>query len=251
MSLSTAAPTEIYESGDSALRVVAISGASEQNWRTVHGLAAWLESCGAEGLHGAVPTYDSVLVEFDPVLVSARQMRAFVKLGLLELSHAGAPANAPREFDVPVVYGGEYGPDLEKVAEYQGIPVDEVVRLHTEKTYTVRCLGAPAGSPMMDGPAFPKPVPRLKDPRLSVPAGAVAVAGRQAVIAPAVAPGGWCVIGQTPLSVLNIRREPLVPYKPGDILRFRQIPAQEFGDFVGLELAPLELPSGLELEPQP
>lgn len=238
MSVLTAAPTEIYESGDSALRVVALAEASEDNWLTVHRLADWLESCGAEGLHGAVPTYDSVLVEFDPVLVSARQVRAFVKLGLLEMGRSAGAATAPREFDVPVVYGGDYGPDLEKVAEYQGIDTEEVIGLHTEKTYTVRCLGAPAGSPMMDGPAFPKPVPRLKDPRLSVPAGAVAVAGRQAVIAPAAAPGGWCVIGQTPLTVLNIRREPLVPYKPGDILRFRRIGAGDFDSYVGRELEP-------------
>ena len=241
MSVLTAAPTEIYESGDSALRVVAISENSEDNWLTVHGLADWLENCGAEGLYGAVPTYDSVLVEFDPIMVSARQIRAFVKLGLLELGRIGESAQAPRQFDVPVVYGGEYGPDLERVAEHQGISVDDVIGLHTGKTYTVRCLGAPAGSPMMDGPAFPKPVPRLKDPRLAVPAGAVSVAGRQAVIAPAMAPGGWCVIGQTPLSVLNIRREPLVPYKPGDILKFRQIPADEFCRFAGLELAPQEM----------
>jgi KipI family sensor histidine kinase inhibitor len=126
------------------------------------------------------------------------------------------------------------------VAGHQGISTEDVIRLHTEKTYTIRCLGAPAGSPMMDGPAFPKPVPRLKDPRLSVPAGAVSVAGRQAVIAPAVAPGGWCVIGQTPLSVLNIRKEPLVPYKPGDVLRFRRITAEEFSFFDGQELQPLE-----------
>jgi KipI family sensor histidine kinase inhibitor len=241
MSVLTAAPTEIYESGDSALRVVAISEASEDNWLTVHRLADWLESCGAEGLHGAVPTYDSVLVEFDPILVSARQVRAFVKLGLMEIAHAGGSLRAPREFNVPVVYGGEYGPDLGRVAEFQGVDPEEIIRLHTEKTYTVRCLGAPAGSPMMDGPAFPKPVPRLKDPRLSVPAGAVAVAGRQAVIAPAVAPGGWCVIGQTPLSVLNIRREPLVPYKPGDVLRVRQIHAEDFHTFAGMDLEPLAL----------
>lgn len=238
MSVLTAAPTEIYESGDSALRVVALAEAREDNWLTVHRLADWLESCGAEGLHGAVPTYDSVLVEFDPVLVSARQVRAFVKLGLLEMGRSAGASAGPREFDVPVVYGGEFGPDLENVAAYQGISTEEVIRLHTEKTYTVRCLGAPAGSPMMDGPAFPKPVPRLKDPRLSVPAGAVAVAGRQAVIAPASAPGGWCVIGQTPLTVLNIRREPLVPYKPGDILRFRGIEAGEFDSYVGQELEP-------------
>ncbi|MHC6222778.1 5-oxoprolinase subunit B family protein [Arthrobacter sp. MMS24-S77] len=238
MSVLTAAPTEIYESGDSALRVVALAEASEDNWLTVHRLADWLESCGAEGLYGAVPTYDSVLVEFDPVVVSARQVRAFVKLGLLEMGRSAGAATAPREFDVPVVYGGDYGPDLERVAEYQGIDAEEVIRLHTEKTYTVRCLGAPAGSPMMDGPAFPKPVPRLKDPRLSVPAGAVAVAGRQAVIAPASAPGGWCVIGQTPLTVLNIRREPLVPYKPGDILRFRRVEAGDFHSYLGKELEP-------------
>ncbi|MFK0008984.1 allophanate hydrolase subunit 1 [Paenarthrobacter sp. NPDC090520] len=240
MSVLTVAPTEIYESGDSALRVVAISAASEDNWLTVHRLADWLEDCGAEGLHAAVPTYDSVLVEFDPVMVSAGQMRAFVKLGLGELGQSAGAAASPREFDVPVVYGGEFGPDLEKVADYQGISTEDVIRLHTEKTYTIRCLGAPAGSPMMDGPAFPKPVPRLKDPRLSVPAGAVSVAGRQAVIAPAVAPGGWCVIGQTPLTVLNIRREPLVPYKPGDILRFRQIAAEDFDALAGNELAPRE-----------
>ncbi len=93
----------------------------EANWTTVHRLADWLESAGAEGVHGAVPTYDSVLVEFDPVPTSARQVRAFVQLGLRQLGNAGTPARgSPREFDVPVVYGGEYGPDLERVAEQQG-----------------------------------------------------------------------------------------------------------------------------------
>jgi allophanate hydrolase subunit 1 len=86
---------------------------------------------------------------------------------------------------------------------------------------------------MMDGPDFPFPVPRLKDPRLSVPAGAVSVAGRQAVIAPAKAPGGWCVIGQTPLTILDAAREPLVPYVPGDELRFRQIAEADFDSFAG------------------
>lgn len=235
---SLPSPTEIYESGDAALRVVAISNDSEQNWSTVHSLADWLEHCGAEGMHGAVPTYDSILVEFDPLLISARQVRAFVQLGLREVGRSGGVLVAPREFDVPLVYGGTFGPDLGRVAAHQGLSLDEVIRLHSTKTYVVRCLGAPAGSPMMDGPAFPKPVPRLKDPRLSVPAGAVSVAGRQAVIAPAVAPGGWCVIGQTPLQVLDISREPLVPYRPGDIVRFRPIPADSFGAYEGKELEP-------------
>jgi allophanate hydrolase subunit 1 len=92
---------------------------------------------------------------------------------------------------------------------------------------------------MMDGPDFPLPVPRLKDPRLSVPAGAVAVAGRQAVIAPATAPGGWCVIGQTPLRLLNLANEPLVPYMPGDTLRFMPVAAEDFARYAGRYLEPV------------
>lgn len=229
----TPSPVEVFESGDAALRVVAMSGDAERDWSTVHHLAEWLETCGAEGLHGAVPTYDSVLVEFDALAVSARQIRAFVTLGLRQLAVAPDDDAAPREFDVPVVYGGAYGPDLESVAWHEGVPVEDIIRLHSSKTYVIRCLGAPAGSPMMDGPAFPLPVPRLKDPRLSVPAGAVSVAGRQAVIAPAVAPGGWRVIGQTPLTLLDVRREPLVPYTPGDIIRFRPISEHEFAEYAG------------------
>jgi KipI family sensor histidine kinase inhibitor len=232
----TPTPVDVYESGDAALRVVATSPDRERNWAAVHALAAWLESADVEGIHGAVPTYDSVLVEFDPYVTSARQIRAFVLLGMRQLNYMGAPARTPRRFEVPVVYGGEYGPDLEKVADHEGLSVAEVIALHTAKSYVIRCLGAPAGSPMMDGPDFPLPVPRLKDPRLSVPAGAVSVAGRQAVIAPAVAPGGWCVIGQTPLTVLNPAKQPLVPYMPGDLLRFHAIPAGDFPVYAGREL---------------
>lgn len=224
---------EVYESGDAALRVVAQSGDAEADWATVHSLAGWLATAGVEGIHGAVPTYDSVLIEFDPYLTSARQVRAFVRLGMRQLDFTGTATREPRRFEVPVVYGGEYGPDLARVAEHQGLDVEDIIARHTAKTYVIRCLGAPAGSPMMDGPDFPVPVPRLKDPRLSVPAGAVSVAGRQAVIAPAVAPGGWCVIGQTPLSVLDVSREPLVPYVPGDQLRFYRIPAEDFDSLAG------------------
>ena len=231
------APTlDIHESGDAALRAVAVSSDTEANWSTVHSLAAWLATAGVDGIYGAVPTYDSVLVEFDPYITSARQVRAFIQLGMRQLEFVGGGLRQPRHFDVPVVYGGGYGPDLERVAEQQGLSTADVIALHTEKSYLIRCLGAPAGSPMMDGPDFPHPVPRLKDPRLSVPAGAVSVAGRQAVIAPAVAPGGWCVIGQTPLVVLDTAREPLVPYTPGDVLRFHRIDAVEFARLEGRPL---------------
>jgi KipI family sensor histidine kinase inhibitor len=230
---------EVHESGDSALRAVAVDADREANWTTVHRLADWLETSGADGVHGAVPTYDSVLVEFDARTTSARQVKAFIQLGMRQLGNADMPVREPREFEVPVVYGGEYGPDLERVAEQQRLSAADIIRLHSAGSYTIRCLGAPAGSPMMDGPDFPLPVPRLKDPRLSVPAGAVAVAGRQAVIAPATAPGGWCVIGQTPLTLLNLANEPLVPYMPGDTLRFVPTAAGDFSRHAGRYLEPI------------
>ncbi|QCO96629.1 allophanate hydrolase subunit 1 [Arthrobacter sp. 24S4-2] len=236
---ANAAAIEVHESGDSALRVVAVDADREANWTTVHRLAEWLESSGADGVHGAVPTYDSVLVEFDARTTSARQVKAFIQLGIRQLGNADTPVREPRGFEVPVVYGGEYGPDLEGVAEQQGLSAADIIRLHSAGSYIIRCLGAPAGSPMMDGPDFALPVPRLKDPRLSVPAGAVAVAGRQAVIAPATAPGGWCVIGQTPLTLLNLANEPLVPYMPGDTLRFMPIAAGDFARYAGRYLEPL------------
>ena len=234
--LPASAPVDVFPSGDAAVRAVATSSDAERNWQLVHRLGQWLDTAGIAGLRGTVPTYDSVLIEFDPVVTTAGQVGSFVQLGLQMLEHSAGAGRQSRQFEVPVVYGGEYGPDLQRVAEHEGLTADEVIELHSAKTYTIRCLGAPAGSPMMDGPDFPLPVPRLKDPRLSVPAGAVSVAGRQAVIAPAVAPGGWCVIGQTPLSVLSIVREPLVPYVPGDTLRFRPIPAEDFALYAGQEL---------------
>ncbi|WP_458115920.1 5-oxoprolinase subunit B family protein [Arthrobacter sp. D2-10] len=236
MSRVRAEHVAIQECGDAAIRVEAASSNTEDNWLTVHGLANWLEECGAEGILAAVPTYDSVLVEFDPFVISARQVRAFVGLGLRD--ERSQDGTSPREFVVPVVYGGSFGPDLERVAAHQGISPEEVIALHSGKTYTVRCLGAPAGSPMMDGPDFPKPVPRLKDPRVSVPAGAVSVAGRQAVIAPAVAPGGWCVIGQTPLRVLDIEGPSLVPYRPGDLLHFEAVSIDEYKLHEGRKMEP-------------
>lgn len=234
--MTAATTVEVHEAGDAALRVVATSPDPESNWSTVHALAAWLETSGLDGIQGAVPTYDSLLVEFDAYRTSARQVRSIVLLALRQIDFVGAPSRTPLEFAVPVAYGGEYGPDLDRVAIHQGIAAEEVIRLHTAKTYVVRCLGAPAGSPMLDGPDFPLPVPRLLDPRISVPAGAVSVAGRQAVIAPASAPGGWCVIGQTPLTLLDAAKEPLVPYLPGDVLRFHQIDGNEFAALSGRPL---------------
>lgn len=239
MATATNCTLETFEAGDSALRVVVHGSQAQDKWEMIHELSQRLNSQGVEGLYGTVPTYDSMLVEFDPMLLSARHLDTFIKLIVSQMPTSDSSSKKSRHFRVPVVYGGEFGPDLEKVAAQQGLSQQEIISLHTEKIYTVRCMGAPAGSPMMDGPDFPFPVPRLKDPRISVPAGAIAVAGRQAVIAPAKAPGGWCLVGQTPLSLINLENETLVPYSPGDTLQFFALAPEDFDQYAGEELRPV------------
>jgi inhibitor of KinA len=225
----------IADCGDSAV-VVKAAGADDHAWQVVHALADAIEAVRLEGVYGIVPAYDSLLVEFDCSATDHDTVRRALRGAAGRLAESPAPSPSPRRFTVPVVYGGEYGPDLPVVAEQLGLTEREVVELHTSQDLTVRCLGAPVGAPMMDGPAFGKPVPRLASPRTSVPPGSIAVAGRQAVICPMRSPGGWPLLGRTPLRVLDLDAEPPAPYRPGDTFRFVPIAPEEWHDHDGAML---------------
>ncbi|MFB7892512.1 allophanate hydrolase subunit 1 [Microbacterium sp. NPDC056044] len=227
----------ISSSGDSALRVVSTLGDREANWRLAHHLARHLDAGEIPGVVGTIPTYDALLIELDPVGAARDKLIPFLE-HIIDSLDVDAPLTTnPRHFVVPVLYDLEFAPDLADVAAAQGLSVEEIIRIHSEPEYTVRCLGSPGGSPMLDGPAFPMPVPRLSSPRASVPQGVVSVAGRQATITPAVAPGGWALIGRTPLTVLDLTTEPFVPYAPGDTIRFRPIDRAEFDARLGERMA--------------
>lgn len=231
-----APPTEISFSGDSALRVVAAGDDREAGWRLIHHLARGLDAAGLPGVVCAIPTYDALLVEIDPVAVSGDHMAALLAQLIDDIDAASPLSEDPRTFEVPVLYDHDGSLDLAEVARIQGLDARDVIELHSGPDYIVRCLGAPGGSPMLDGPPFPHPVPRLISPRAHVPQGVVSVAGRQATITPAAAPGGWCLIGRTPLTVLDLSTEPFVPYAPGDIIRFRPIGQDEYDALLGTRM---------------
>ncbi|WP_416972751.1 5-oxoprolinase subunit B family protein [Streptomyces sp. 4F14] len=216
----------LTDCGDSALVAKAVDLEPEDAWHLVHALADALDAVRLPGVQGLVPTYDALLVEFDCADIDHATVRRVLRR---EAGRIGGEARRePRRFVVPVVYGGEFGPDLAEVARQVGVSEGELVSLHSGSDLTVRCLGAPAGAPMMDGPPFPEPVPRLASPRTRVEPGAVAVAGRQAVICPMPSPGGWPLLGRTPVGVLDLRADPFMAYRPGDVFRFTPIPESEW-----------------------
>lgn len=148
--------TAVDDCGDAAVRVCVRGGTVEQNWDTVRSIAARLDP-SSDGIVSVIPTYDALLVEFDNLLTDHDAVRALVS------DAAAAPEprwGAPRTFEIPVVYGGEYGPDLRETAQFLGVSDTEVIRLHSAAPLVMRCYGSPGGAPMLDGPAFGLPIPR-------------------------------------------------------------------------------------------
>ena len=184
----------------------------------VHALADELRGIPLHGVIECVPGIETLLVEFDPLAVDAGELRSQLASRLERLGER--PAVAGRYRSIPVVYGGDHGPDLDEVARLTGLEPDEVVRLHGSAELVVEILGFAPGFPYLGTLPAELEVPRLATPRTATPAGSVAIAGRRSGIYPAPLPGGWRVIGRTPVGLFDPRREPPAYLAPGDRVRF-------------------------------
>jgi KipI family sensor histidine kinase inhibitor len=223
--------------GDSALLVTTGGGTPAQRWEIIHCLAAALEAQPPVGVYDYVAAYDSLLIQIDTVPGLHEQIQTWVHHARAsEAHHEMCP---PRTFHIPTVYGGEHGADLNEVAAQLDLSVDQVIALHADTDWVVRIMGAPAGAPMMDRAPFLAPVSRRPEPRTSVPAGSVGLAGHQSVIYPVNSPGGWRLIGRTPVRLVDIGHNPPTPYRPGDIFRFEPINATEWASHEGHRPEPI------------
>lgn len=227
--LPDAAAVEVADCGDSGLLVTVTGGSSVEQWITARTLADSLRQANPAGLIDVVASYASVFIAFDPLAITHADLRAL----LAEQPVAVTGPTTGREFLVPVVYGGAFGEDLDEVAEELALAADGVIGLHTSGPWTVRLLGPPVGMPMMDGQRMPQSVRRRKEPRTRVPAGSVAISGQQSVIYPAESPGGWRLIGRTPVQLFDLARDPVTAYRPGDDLRFLPIAADSWTRWQG------------------
>jgi inhibitor of KinA len=172
------------------------------------------------------PAYCSLLITFDAAAVDHAEVQKTISG--LEKSARKLPEAKPRLVEVPVCYGGEFGPDLEYVAERRGLTAEKVVELHIAQTYHAYFLGFAPGFAYLGDVAEEIAVPRLETPRKEVAAGSVGIAGRQTAIYPFATPGGWRLIGRTPLEIFRKAREPMGLIAIGDQVSFRPITRAEF-----------------------
>jgi len=196
--------------------------------RRVAGLLRRLETEPVSGVRNLHPAFRSLLVNFDPLRWTHDALEVELN-GQVE--HAGAEANRQaRTVEIPVCYGGEFGPDLEEVARLRGMTAEEAVALHAGGSYVVYFLGFVPGFAYMGDLPDALATARLATPRKVVPAGSVGIAGRQTGVYPFATPGGWRLLGRTPLKMFQRDRAGMCLVTLGDRVRFVPIPRERFAE---------------------
>ena len=217
---------EITTSGDSAINVVLSDSISDEASKLVRAAVDAIDQANIPGVKELVPTFCSVMVCYDPVQIGHALLVSQIseQLETLSLGEEGAR----RIFEIPVCYGGEFGEDIGTVMEHSGLSEQEVIELHSGHDYLINMLGFLPGFAYLGGLDERLHTPRLDVPRTSIPAGSVGIGGAQTGIYPLASPGGWQLIGRTPLRPYDADREDPILYAAGDYLRFVPITRSEY-----------------------
>lgn len=219
---------KIFGVGDSSFCVEFGPGIDPRVNQKVVNLASHLESLKWPEILDIVPAYSSVTVYFNPLQIN----RIHLIARLQETMNKGLEraASGRRLHKVPVVYGGAFGPDLEAVAEMNGISSNEVIRIHSGTRFRVYMLGFMPGFPYCGIVPEKIRAPRLPSPRTRIPAGSVGIAGAQTGIYPMESPGGWRLIGRTPLTLFDPKanQDTMFRFAAGDSIEFYSILEEDF-----------------------
>ena len=177
------------------------------------------------GVIESVPTFRSLLVHYEPLTIPLAELRE----SLAELLTDNPRAETRGEVvKLPVCYGGDHGPDLDEVAAAKGLSADDVIRLHSEVQHHVYMIGFAPGHPYLGDLPEALDLPRRQTPRLTIPAGTVAIAVGLTVIYPFASPSGWHAIGRTPVALFDLDRSPPALLKPGDQVICMPVAAEEY-----------------------
>jgi len=212
-------PPRLTPIGDSALLLTLSDAIDLEINQQICSLDHQLKTQPVDGILEWVPGYSSLTVFYDPMTIDLAEVKSHVLACLSESEQQITPP--PKQITIPVIYGGEGGPDLAWLAEFQCISPAEVIRLHTAPTYRVGMMGFTPGFAYLIGLDPALATPRRETPRTRVPAGSVGIAGHQTGIYPLDSPGGWQLIGKTDSVLFDPQREQPFLLSPGDEVRFQ------------------------------
>jgi inhibitor of KinA len=192
----------------------------------IRALEEWLKRYLGKGIKEYIPGYCTLLVDYDPMILTYSEIEKIITNGLKQ--HSETITNPSRLLWIPVCYGGEFGPDLEDVAQHNGISSREVIKIHSEPNYFVHFTGFLPSFPFLGGMSKRIATPRMPTPRLIVPGGSVGIAGEQTGLYPIDSPGGWRLIGRVPAKLYDPRRSDPFIIHAGDWLKFYPITIEEY-----------------------
>ncbi len=238
MSDSTSRDLQFRIASDQALMVYfdapTTKGAAEtlppqiamESHEQVRRLLRLLELDPIQGVRNLHPAYSSILIQFDGLKLQHEVLQQTLRGYAARMQSVALPS--PRQVEVPVCYGGEHGPDLKAVAQLHSLTEAQAIELHSSATYIVYFLGFAPGFAYLGDVAEQLATPRLPSPRKSVPAGSVGIAGRQTGVYPIATPGGWRLLGRTPVKMFQPDRAQMSLLAIGDRVRFVPISQQQF-----------------------
>jgi inhibitor of KinA len=196
----------------------------------VRAMAAAMAREAPIGVFEFIPTYRSIIIVYDPSQTDAAKLKE--ALLVLEERLPNTEIPPPETVEIPVCYGGNLGPDIGFVAKTHNLSVDDVIRIHSEPEYQIYMIGFTPGFPFLGGLPEVLHTPRLETPRKLVPAGSVAIANAQTGIYSIDSPGGWQLIGRTPIKLFDPGKASPFLLKAGDRLKFKPVSAEKFEDLV-------------------
>ena len=216
----------ILTAGDSALLIEFGKEIDPETNRKITALVQLMREQHIEGIVDVIPAFCSLLINYDPRVLSYEELKERME-HLLKME-TKTEATRKRIFEIPVCYGGEYGPDIENIAEHAGLSVEEVIKIHSSKDYIIYMLGFLPGFTYLGGLDERIYTPRLASPRLKIRAGSVGIGGSQTGIYPLDSPGGWQLMGLTPVRTYDPKRQTPILVEAGDYIRFIPIDEEEF-----------------------